>query len=212
MFSIVCEFDVIGMSPIGFSAPVRSVKKEDEAHDTYEDRTWKERAHVNKDGHLFIPPQALKNALLTAAKYRPRKVKGGGAKTYTKFIEAGLLVVDPMVLADSKGKPLTIDNVFGNRLFVPSDGVKGGGKRVWKTFPTLNEWQTHAVINVLEPMLLERPNGPTVLRDYVDIALKFVGFGQFRPERGGYFGRGKKENFVMGKGALDGTETEDDET
>lgn len=188
------ECDLIGLAPIGFSAPISSPKNDEETHDQYEQRTWRERMHVDKDGHVFVPPLALKNGLAAAAKYRPKKVQGQGMKTYTKFLEAGILVVEPLILLTSKGDFIDPENVRGNRLFVPSDGKKGGGSRVWKTFPTFDEWRTHAVIHIIEPLLI---GNPPVVQDYIETAGQFIGFCQFRPERGGYFGRYRPENWLF---------------
>ena len=56
------------VSPMCQGAPMGTEKSRDETHAEYEERCWKERAHVNNDGYVFIPPTAFKNCLQDAAK------------------------------------------------------------------------------------------------------------------------------------------------
>ena len=100
----------------------------------YEARTWRDRLHVDQDGHIFIPPMSFKNCLSDAAKFLSIQIPGKGKSTYTKHFEAGVLVVDALVL------PIKKDDVPGEWLFVPSDGVRGSGKRVEKCFPVIHQW------------------------------------------------------------------------
>lgn len=97
-------------------------KLEKESAKDYEKRTWRNRLHFNQSGEVFIPPMALKNCLSEAAKYLSIQIPGKGKATYTKHIEAGVLVVDPIMLGINK------DDVPGQWLFVPSDGKRGGSK------------------------------------------------------------------------------------
>ncbi len=60
------------------------------------------RAHVNDDGYMFIPPMAFKNCLSEAAKYISQQIPGQGKATYTKHFEAGVMVLDPLVLPIKK--------------------------------------------------------------------------------------------------------------
>ena len=64
-----CICTLRGIAPIAFSKPVAAPKKTGERHDDYEERTWRERMHVDAEGHAFIPPMALKNCLSEVAKY-----------------------------------------------------------------------------------------------------------------------------------------------
>lgn len=174
-------------APISFSAPILTKKKTGEKHDVFEKRIWEERLHRNIDGQILIPAQALKLCLESAARYLSESVPGKGKKTYTKYIEAGLMVE----------KNLLIGEKFEcERLFVPSDGKKGGGKRVWKNFPLIKEWHAVAEIILIEPVLIDEPG---VIERYLIAAGKFVGLGRWRPEKGGLYGRFMLENFETGK-------------
>lgn len=166
------------MSPYGQSKHYDTPKLEKENYDDYEKRTWKERTHVNDDGYIFIPPMAFKNCLSDAAKYLGMKIKGKGQEKYTKNFEAGVLVVDPLVL------PVKKDDVPGLWLFVPADGRRGGPKRVNKCFPVLQNWEGTVPFIVFDETITE-----DVFRYTLEQAGKFIGIGFFRPRNNGYFGR-----------------------
>ena len=74
------------------------------------------------------------------------------------------------------------------------DGKKGGGTRVWKTFPVIQEWETEVEIMLLDPLLSDKPEK---VREYLEHAGKFIGIGFFRPRNGGYFGRFTVEDFKV---------------
>lgn len=181
----IVECDLIGVAPISFSAPIQSKKNTGESHDAFEERTWRERLHV-KNGEVFIPPMALKNCLSEVAKFLSETVPGKGKATYTKHFEAGVMVIDELMLG------IKAKDVAGERLFVPSDGRRGGTTRVWKTFPVIPEWKTHAIIYLLDPILADKP---AKVKEYLDYAGQFIGLGRFRPRNNGFYGRFKIENF-----------------
>ena len=175
-----------GVSPYGQSMAIQSVKNTGEGHDDFENRTWRERMHVDSNGTVFIPPMAIKNMLSDCARFLSESVPGKGKATYTKNFEAGILVTTPINLG------IKADTVQGLRLFVPSDGKKGGGSRVWKTFPVMQEWGGEVEIFLLDPLLIAKPEK---VKEYLEHAGKFIGLGFFRPRNGGYFGRFEVTDF-----------------
>lgn len=52
------------VSPYSQSKHYLVPKLEREIAADYEERTWRNRMHVDKDGHVMIPPMGLKNTLL----------------------------------------------------------------------------------------------------------------------------------------------------
>jgi hypothetical protein len=149
-----------------------------EGYDDYEQRTWRYRLH-EENGQAFIPAMAFKLALDEAAKRFAGKIQGQGNATWKKYFEAGVLVGAHLPLPG-----VTRDGVASERLFVPSDGVKGGGKRVWKKFPIVHKWGGTVEFSVLDDKITAR-----VFEDSVRAAFSFIGIGRFRPERGGLYGR-----------------------
>lgn len=151
---------------------------EKEGKDEYEKRTWKGRLHTNESGNVIIPPMAFKNMLSDAARYLGIQIPGKGKSTYTKHFEAGVMVLDPMVL------PVKDEDVKGQWLHVPSDGKRGGSKRVMRCFPLIPSWQGEVIIHVLDDTITK-----DVLLDHLQQGGQFIGIGRFRPRNNGYYGR-----------------------
>lgn len=151
---------------------------EKESKDDYAARTWRMRAHANKDGNIIIPPMAFKNCLSESAKFLSLQIPGKGKSTYTKHFEAGVLVTDELVLPNKR------DEVDGETFFVPSDGVRGSGKRVLKTFPVIREWSGVVDFFIFDETVTEK-----VFHRVIEQAGQFIGIGRFRPRNNGYYGR-----------------------
>jgi hypothetical protein len=173
-----CSFE--SLSPLSFSRHYIVDKLPKEQPHAYEVRTWRERAHVNDDGFLYVPPMAFKLCLSEAAKYLSMKVPGKGQATYTKHFEAGILVLEPLVL------PVKKDDVQGEWLFLPSDGRRGGTKRVDKCFPLIPKWSGDVTFFVLDTVIEK-----DVFETHVREMGNFIGIGRFRPRQNGYYGRFK---------------------
>lgn len=165
-------------NPYSQSKYIESPRKEREKFEDHEKRCWRERMHTTEDGYVFLPPMAFKNMLYEAASRLAIKIPGKGQQTYTKSFEAGVLVTDPIVL------PLKAEDVKSEKLFVPSDGKKGGGKRVFKYFPRIESWEGTVTFYILDEMITK-----TVFERVLNAAGLLVGIGRFRPARGGFYGR-----------------------
>jgi hypothetical protein len=170
------------------------VKPLDKENDRdYESRTWRNRLHVNENGQVFIPPMAFKNCLTEAAKFLAIQIPNKGKATYTKHFEAGVLVTEPIVL------PLLRDKVEHEVLFVPSNGMRGAGKRVEKVFPIIREWKGTLQIVVFDETILNAfdSSKKTVLQHVLEQGGMFVGIGRFRPRNNGFYGRFKIQEFAV---------------
>lgn len=172
-------------SPFMFGKFYEVEKKAKENHQDYEARTWRERCHVGKDGKVLIPGGMFKKSLAAAAAYEPIKIPGRRNSTYTKNIEAGTSVVGD-IHTDVKQT-----DVEGTWLMVPSDGKRGGGKRVSKCFPTLREWS-----GKLEFLILDSTVTDDVFFRTLTTAGLFIGVGVWRPRNGGENGRFTIESIV----------------
>jgi hypothetical protein len=163
------------------------VKPEGESHADFDDRVWRERLHVDNEGRVFIPPMALKKGLEATAKYLAEKIPGEGKATWTKHFKQGIMVLDPLIIPG-----VDPAKVQGERLYVPSDGKSGSGSRVWRTFPTIPEWKTEAIIYVADPKLIKKIDK---IKEFLDHMGLFNGFGRFAPRVGGFYGRFVVEKF-----------------
>ena len=150
---------------------------EKEGKDAYETRTWRNRMHV-KNGEVYIPPMAFKNCLAEAAKFLSIQIPGKGKATYTKHFEAGVMVVDEVMLG------IRADDVQGERLFVPSNGRRGDGTRVERVFPLIPEWEADVTIHIIDETITE-----DVLARHLREAGMLIGVGRFRPRNNGFYGR-----------------------
>lgn len=167
-----------GVSAYSQSKHHETPKQERELHDDYEKRTWREKTHSNEAGNILIPPTAFKNGLAHTAKFLGMQIPGKGKQTYTKHFESGIMVVDPLVL------PVLKDDVSYERVFVPVDGRRGGGKRVWKYFPVIPEWGGDLIVYILDDIITKE-----VFDTHLEAMGKFCGLGRFRPANNGYYGR-----------------------
>jgi hypothetical protein len=167
-----------GVSPIAFSKHYEVPRLEKESDEDYEDRTWRNRAHVDKEGQVVINPTMFKNMLYDVAKFLSETIKGKGKQTWTKHFESGILVVDPAPLG------IKVTDISDEYLFVPSGGIRGSGRRVWKHFPVIHNWEAQFTVFILDDTITE-----PIFERYVHEAGKFIGLGFFRPGRGGTKGR-----------------------
>jgi hypothetical protein len=149
-----------------------------ETPDAYEQRTWRNKCHTDSEGRIFIPPMAFKMALDKGASMLGRQIPGKGKATYTKFFLSGCLVMEPLALG------IKAEDVASDRIYANTDGKRGSGKRVWRTFPRIDKWRGDVVFNVLADEIT-----PDVFEEHLKQAGAFVGIGRFRPENGGYYGR-----------------------
>lgn len=153
-------------------------KLEKEGHDEFEKRTWREKCHVGDDGRIVIPGMGFKMALDRTAVFLGLKIPGRRNATYTKHFLAGVLVLDNCPIDIRK------DDVEPEWLYVNSDGVRGSGKRVWRCFPLIREWQADCTFYIADETITK-----DIFEQHLSEAGKFVGIGRFRPERGGFKGR-----------------------
>jgi hypothetical protein len=152
---------------------------EKEGNDAYDKRTWRNRMHV-MDGEVYIPPMAFKNCLAEAAKFLSMQIPGKGKATYTKHFEAGVMVMDPVMLG------LRAEAVASEALFVPASGKRGDGKRVERVFPFIPSWEGDVTITVIDETITR-----DVLHAHLVEAGKLIGIGRFRPRNNGFYGRFK---------------------
>lgn len=177
------EIEIAGVSDFMFGKKGSSKKGTNETHDQFEERTWQEQIH-QVDGRCFIQPFAFKNALESAARWLSMSIPGEGKKTYTKRFASGILIVERMFLLKPDGAAVALADVEPVRIFAPSDGKRGSGKRVWRIFPTVRRWQTTAIVHVLDDKITDE-----VLSAHVTAAGQFIGLGSMRVENGGINGR-----------------------
>jgi hypothetical protein len=168
-----------GTAPYSQSRFHDTPKLNKELHAAYEERTWRNKMHSNEDGFVQIPPMAFKNCIAEAAKFLSLQVPGKGKATYTKHFESGILVTEYSELA------IKVEDVPGEWLFLPSDGVRGSGKRVKKCLPKIpSNWETSVEFLIFDDVITQ-----DVFLMHLRQAGQLIGIGTFRPRNNGYWGR-----------------------
>lgn len=195
MKQLVVEAVIVGVAPLGYSRVFQSEKKPREGHDAFEERCWMERLHTNPDGFVILPPMSVKKTIEHASKKMGDTIPGKGKSTYSFHVRSGVVEVDPLShIVCREGKQLKAKDVEKHRVFVPSDGKVGGGRRVNRNFPIVSPpWEVTIKLSAFAEPLIEAPDK---LREFLIMAGRQIGIGFFRPESesGGYFGRfGVKE-------------------
>lgn len=153
-------------------------KLDRETADAYEQRTWREKTTTDASGQICIPAMSFKQCLDAVAKVLGHQIPGKGKSTYTKHFKAGVICEAEIPLGVMK------DNVASVTINANSDGVRGSGKRVKRTFPLIPEWEGIARFVILDDTITK-----DVFERHMTEAGRFVGIGRFRPENGGLNGR-----------------------
>ena len=175
---------ITSLSPYNQSGYHSTEKLPKELNDAYEKRTWREKGHWNKDGFMIIKPMVFANCIKEAAKYSSISIPGKGKSTFTKHFEAGVLMVDEVVL------PITRETVHKSEVFCNADGKRGSGTRVMRFFPMALEgqWDCEITMYILDDIITK-----DVFERVLQTAGNLIGIGQFRPRNLGHFGRFKGE-------------------
>ena len=167
-----------GVTPYSQSKRITTPRNERETADEHEKRCWRERMHTTRTGEVIIPPMSFKHCLDEAVKRLAIPIKGRGKANYTKVFQSGQLVIEPLPLG------IQAEDVEGEWLFVPADGVAGSGKRVDKCFPLIHEWSGVVEYHILDDLISR-----DVFERGITAAGQIVGIGRFRPQNRGYYGR-----------------------
>jgi hypothetical protein len=180
MKTSVATITLTGISPYSQSRNHDTPKLDGESLDAFDQRTWRNKLNISPAGEIVIPAHGIMQAFAAAAKYSKRQIPGQGKATWTAKFAAGIALLEDPSLGVSP------DDAQCITISANADGVRGSGKRVTRRFPIVNEWQTTFDVYILDPILTEE-----IVREMVEIAGMFIGFGRFRPEKGGTNGRFK---------------------
>lgn len=171
---------ISGIAPYTQSRFHGTPKLDGELPDAYEERTWKNKAHVMPDGRIFIPAVSIMTCIKDAAKFMNRKIPGKGNETWTKHFDSGIIVSDNIVLNTK------IDDAIKLTAHVPSDGVRGGSKRVLRHYPTVpaGEWGGTVEILILDDVITK-----DIFTEVCETAGHLIGLGTFRVRNRSTHGR-----------------------
>lgn len=153
-----------------------------EKPDEHDRRRWREKAHVDDEGRVFIPGVSFKMALDEAAGKKNEKIKGKGNQTYTGLFRSGVSAMGDVYLG------VRIDDLKAISLYVSSTGERagGGGKRVTRWFPFVPSWKGTLEMRVFDDSIPE-----TVFEKFFADAGIVAGVGRGRPSTGCPVGNGR---------------------
>jgi len=174
---------IYGLNAYSQSRPHNTPKLKDELPDAWEERTWRERVHRDRDGFIFIPPMSFKFAIADAAAFRSEKIKGKGNNTWTKHFSAGIIVADACPIYQGKER-MHADKARGEWVYCHSDGKRTSGTRVYRQFPMIDDWSTTCAFHIVDDIITEE-----IFLKFLRQAGQFIGIGRFRPRNGGILGR-----------------------
>jgi hypothetical protein len=190
MKTAICH--LVGESPYSQSKKYDDIdvpRLSKELPDDYEKRTWRNRMHTTKDGHVFIPGSCFANSLMEAVRRLQIKIPGQGNSKYTKNFEAGIMITDGITL------PIKAVDVPGERLYVPANGQRGHGKRVYRIFPRIDEWEGKITVYIFDDIITA-----DIFRIGIVSAGQLVGVGRFRPANRGFYGRFSVKEIIWCEG------------
>ena len=157
----------------------RAAKMKADEHDAL---YWRERAHTIRDGpdagHMFIPAQQFKNALLDAAKFLGIRVAGKGQATYSKHFAAGVMVPRPLILPD------IVAALEPELVMCSADGKPGGATKVLRRFPVVKSWAGR-----VDFIIADETIDTDTFKLHLAHAGSLIGIGRWRPIKNGNYGR-----------------------
>ena len=153
----------------------RQINDEDRPETTskgdFEQERWRERMLSDEDGTPMLPRLAINNCLTEAAKALRAKVPGRKGSEFGAVFARCLIPPDADVRLE-----VDIQDVKPVTMFVPSDGKKGGGKRVNRVFAQIDNWKATFTVVALDNAITKE-----IMELVASYASMCVGFGAMRP-------------------------------
>lgn len=154
-----------------------------ESADAYEKRTWRERLHVDENDQIVIPGLAFANCIKNAARHLKQQIPGKGKTQWTKYFEAGIVVLEDIPTGVMKHEAIE------KQMFVPSTGVRGDGKRVMKSYPILVPTEKSPIKLTVPFRINDETITAEVFAYHLMQAGSLIGVGSFRVANCGTFGQ-----------------------
>ncbi len=178
------------VTPLSQSRYHNDLKKEGEDDDSYDRRTWRSHLHVH-DGEVIIPPMTFKFCFDDAVK--SLALKKSGRYLWTNTFKTGVLIADSL----RTGKK--VEDSWPETILANSNGKRGTGTRVPRTYPMINDWEGKLQIICVNPEIFaaEEKEGLRLVTRIIEFAGQCVGVGRFAPRVGGYLGRFSLEDLKL---------------
>ena len=175
----VVVFKIVGISPLLQNNPANFIGKTgDEAlgagKKTYNDADEARlRLYLADDGSFRHPCESFTKAMVKAV-----AGKKFGKMFATAAIKGSVFIAEPFAtIVGPNGKPL-------ERYTIDRRPVVVGKARVLRCRPCFNDWRLSLALEIDTAILR-----PQDVKDALALAGRIVGIGDYRPEKGGGFGR-----------------------
>jgi hypothetical protein len=179
----IVTFTIIGISPLLQNNPAEFIGKTGEdglgsGKKTYNDiEEAKLRLYKDSDGAFCHPAEAFTKAMVKAV-----AGKKFGKMFATSAIKGSVFIAEPFaLLTDEKGKPLTEYTIDRRPVVV-------GKARILRCRPSFSKWKIRLPLEI-DTSILRAAD----VKDALGLAGRIVGVGDYRPEKGGGFGRFRVE-------------------
>lgn len=167
-----------GIAPLSQSRLHHTPFNDGESHEAYDERTWREKANYDKDGIVFVPAMAYKQAMDAAARRLAIPDPDNKRANFTKYFLSDVICEQNMTIGIHK------DAMPSVAINANVDGVRGSGKRVRRRFPQTPTWKGQTSFLVMNEKITKE-----VFERVLHCTGQSIGVGQFRPEKGGLNGR-----------------------
>ena len=175
----IVVFQITGTSPLLQNNPAEFIgAAEDDAITTgkpkYDDaEEARLRLYKDPDGRFCHPSEAFIKAMIRAV--TGKKI---GKLTATSTLKGSVFIVEPFaIIEDAKGKPAT-------KYTIDKRPVVIGKARIPRCRPCWSKWYMRVPLEVDTAIL-----SPVNVEEALSLAGRTVGIGDYRPEKGGGFGR-----------------------
>ena len=148
-------------------------KKTDEDHELIARSEWESSLYFSESTGPYLPTANIRSAI----------VEGGKLTRAGKTIQRGTLILSDKAPLHYKG-PRTIDALWNAGTFYDCRSVVISGRRIMRYRPMFSEWSCEVDIT-FDPGLIDAAE----LLQCAVTAGTLIGIGDFRPNKGGQFGR-----------------------
>ncbi|OHB82090.1 MAG: hypothetical protein A2V98_20630 [Planctomycetes bacterium RBG_16_64_12] len=175
----IVVFEIEGISPLLQNNPAAFIGVEESVEMTMGKKKYDDaeearlRLYMDPDGRYCHPAEAFIKAMVRAA-----SGKKFGKTAATTAIKGSVFIAEPFaLLLDENGEPAT-------QYTIDKRPVVVGKARVPRCRPMWNKWRMRLALEVDTAILR-----PQAVLDVLMLAGRIIGVGDYRPEKGGGFGR-----------------------
>jgi hypothetical protein len=168
--------------------PDKFKKNRSETHQEFSERTWLLKAHKNPEGFIFAPGEWFKETLKASQKRNafpiaPPNAKRQDSSMYDYFVSG--VVFEDSIIQSFEGDQIKETDLKPFKKVC----ILQKKSSIVVIRPMIPEWKLTISGTIVDAAITEK-----MLLSAFDWIGKFFGFGDFRPQRGGVFGR-----FILNK-------------